>query len=253
MEHASWLKNYDVMEILIMDQGTEFDTHIQHLRQSRGILAVVIDLEMPWQNSVVEGHGALFKVTFEEACILEAPTTEVEANELIDFTSTEFNRRLGRVGFPPGHRVFGRQLRLQSSLLEDVFTDPADPDMIAQDAIHETQRCEAMRIEAVHMHVVTADRRAMSTASCSRQRKPQRVLVAGVPVLIHRWEDGAQGWREPGVCVLSEEPTRGHAKLEAEALTSVEERANSLRHHLDASSNRESMEEARENAKTSRE
>ena len=167
---------------------------------------MVTDSETPWQNSVVERHGALFKMAFEKACSLEAPTTEAEVNELIDFTFAELNRRVGRAGFSPDQRVFGRQLRLPSSLLEDDFIDPY---MIAQDATHEMRRSEAMRMAAAHGCVVAADRRAMSTASHSRQRKPQRVLVAGEPVFIHRRKDGAQGWCGPGVCVLSEEPKPG--------------------------------------------
>ena len=75
--------------------------------------------------------------------------------------------------------------------------------MISQDATHE------MRMAAAHGCVVAADRRAMPTASHSRQRKAQRVLVAGEPVFIHRRKDGAQGWCGPGVCVLSEEPKPG--------------------------------------------
>ena len=31
-----WLKHSDAIEVLIMDQGTEFDTKFQHLCQSRG-------------------------------------------------------------------------------------------------------------------------------------------------------------------------------------------------------------------------
>ena len=182
-----------------MDQGTEFGADCQHLCQSWCILPVVTDLETPWQNSVVERHGALFKMAFEKACSLEAPTTEAEVNELIDFTFAELNRRVGHAGFSPGQRVFG-QLRLPSSLLEDNFIDPY---MIAQDATHE------MRMAAAHGCVVAADRRAMSTASHSRQRKPQRVLLAGEPVFFHRRKDGAQGWCGPGVWVLSEEPKPG--------------------------------------------
>ena len=101
-----WLQHYDYMEVLIMDQGTEFGGDFQHLYQSRGILPVVTDLETPWQNSVVERHGDLCKMAFEKACSLEAPTTEVEVNELIDFTFAELNRRVGRAGFSPGQRVF---------------------------------------------------------------------------------------------------------------------------------------------------
>ena len=87
-----------------MDQGREFGADFQHRCQSRGILLVVTDLEPPWQNSVVERHGALFKILFEKACSLEAPTTEAPVNELIDFTFAEFNRRVGRAGFPLGQR-----------------------------------------------------------------------------------------------------------------------------------------------------
>ena len=31
-----WLKHYDAMEVLIMDQGAEFGADFQHLCQSRG-------------------------------------------------------------------------------------------------------------------------------------------------------------------------------------------------------------------------
>ena len=150
-----WLKHYDAMEVLIMDHGTEFGADFQHLCQSRGILPVVTDVETPWQNSVVERHGALFKMAFEKVCSLETPTTEAEVNELIDFTCAELNRRLGRAGFSPGQRVFGRQLRLPSSLLEDDFIDSYT---IAQDATHEMRRSEAMRMAAAHGCVVAADR-----------------------------------------------------------------------------------------------
>ena len=118
----------------------------------------------------------MFKMALERACNLEAPTTEAEVNELIDYTFAELSRRVGRAGFSTGQRVFGRQVRLPSSLLEDDFIDPH---MIVQDATHEMRRCEAMRMAAAHGCVVAADRRAMSTASHSRQRKPQRALVAG--------------------------------------------------------------------------
>ena len=201
-----WLKHYDAMEVLIMDQGTEFGADVQHLCQSRGILPVVTGLETPWQHSVVERHGALFKMAFEKARSLESPTTEAEVNELIDFTFAELNRRVGRAGFSPGQRVLGRQLRLPSSLLEDDFIDLY---VIAQDATHEMRRSEAMRMAAAHGCEVATDRRAMSTASHSRQRKPQRVLVAEEPVFIHRRKDGAQGWCGPCVCVLSEEAKPG--------------------------------------------
>ena len=72
-------------------------------------------------------------MAFEKAGSLEAPTTEAETDELIDFTFAEFNQRVGRAGFSLGQRVFGK-LRLSSNLLEDDFIDPYT---IVEDANHE--------------------------------------------------------------------------------------------------------------------
>ena len=167
---------------------------------------MVTDLETPWQNSVVQRHGPCSKWVFEKACSSEAPTTEAEVNELIDFTFAELNRRVGRAGFSPGQRVFGRQLRLPSSLLEDDFIDPY---MIAQDATHEMRRSEAMRMAAAHGCVGRRRQPSNVDSIPPPTRMPQRVLVSGEPEFIHRRKDGARGWCGPGVCVLSEEPKPG--------------------------------------------
>ena len=98
-----------------MDQGTEFGADFQHRCQSRGIIPVVTDLAT---------HGALFKMGFEKACSLEVPTTEAEVNELIDSTFAELKRRVGSAGFPPSQRVFGRYLRLPTTLLEHISLTP---------------------------------------------------------------------------------------------------------------------------------
>ena len=191
-----WLKHYDAMEVLIMDQVTEFGADFQHLCQSR---------EM-WQNSVVERHGALFKMAFEKAWSLEAPTTEAEVNDLIDFTLAELNRRVGRAGFSPGQRVFGRQLRLPSSLLEDDFIDPY---MIAQDATHEMRRSEALPMAAAHGFVVAANRRAMSTIPQSTTE-----TTAGTGGWRPRLQTQTEGWSPKMVWtwrvrLVSEEPKPG--------------------------------------------
>ena len=55
-----WLKLYDPMEVLIMDQGADFSTDVP-----RGILPVVTDKEA-LQNAV-EWQEALFKMAFERA------------------------------------------------------------------------------------------------------------------------------------------------------------------------------------------
>ena len=135
-----------------MDQGTEFGADLQQLCQSRGISPVVTDLETPWQNSVVERHGSLYKMAPEKARSLEPPATEAEIDEhSIDVWDA--------LDLRPANEFFGRQLRLPSSLLEDDFIDP---NMIAQNANHEMRRSEAMRMAAAHECVVA---RAMTTAA----------------------------------------------------------------------------------------
>ena len=135
--------------------------------------------------------GPCSKLAFEKACSLEAPTTEAKVNELIDFTFAELNKHVGRAGFSPGQGVFERQLRLPSSLLEEDFIDPY---MIAQDATHEMRRSGAMRLAAAHGCVLAADRRAMSTASHSRQRK----ATAGTGGWRTRLHTQTEGW-SPGM------------------------------------------------------
>ena len=142
-------------------------------------------------------------MAFEKTCSVEAP----------------LNRREGRAGFSRGQRVFGRQLRLLSSLFEDDFIDPYT---IVQYANHEMRRSEAMRMAAAHGCVVTC--RPTSDVDSIPQSTTEATAGTGWlenPVFIQRWKDGAQGWCGPGVCVLSEEPKPGrnetvwgaHAKL----------------------------------------
>ena len=102
-------------------------------------------------------------MAFATACSLEAPTTEAGVDELIDITFAELNRRVGRAGFSAGQRVFGRQLRLPSSLLEHDFIDPYT---IMQDANHEMRQSEAMRMTAAGLGFYsTATRLFLSTAT----------------------------------------------------------------------------------------
>ena len=79
---------------------------------------MVIDPETRWSNLVVERREALFQMVFEKVCSLEAPNTEAEVDELIDFTVAELRRRVARAGFSTSQRASGRQLRLPSSLLK---------------------------------------------------------------------------------------------------------------------------------------
>ena len=222
------------MEVSVMDQGTEFGADFQQLCESRSILPVVTDLETLWQNSVVERDGALFKMAFEKACSLEVPTTEAGVNEPF----AELYRRVGRAGFSPGQRVFGRRLRLPSSLLEDDFIDPCT---IVQDANHGMRRSEAMRMAAAHGCVVAADRRAMTTAAHSRRQKPEG--TGGRRTRLHtQTKDGAQGWCGLGVCVLSEEPKPGRNETvgtHAELLAQVQSHAGEARDQRRSGRNRD--------------
>ena len=110
---------HDAKEVFIMDHGSEFGADFQHLCQSIGILLVVTE----WGNAVAKfrrrATWGVSQVAFEKASSLEAPTSEAEVIELIDFMFAELNRRVGRAGFSPGQRFFVRQLRLPSSLRED--------------------------------------------------------------------------------------------------------------------------------------
>ena len=117
-------------------------------------------------------------------CSLEAPTTEVEVNELIVFAFAEVNRRVGRAGFSTSQRVFGRQLRLPSSLLEDDFIDPY---MIAQDATHEMRRSEA---NGTRPWVRSRLRPTSDVDSIPQSTTEARAGTAGWRICVHTLTEG---------------------------------------------------------------
>ena len=90
----------------------------QQLCQLRGSVPVVTDMEAPWQNAVVETHGALFKMAFDKSV-------------------------------QPGGRSDngGRSCSRTTS---------STPYTIAKDASHEMRRSEVMRMAAAYGCVVAA-------------------------------------------------------------------------------------------------
>ena len=115
------------------------------------------------------------------------PDDGAEIDELINFTFAGLNRRVGRAGFSPGQRVFGRQIRLPSSSLEDDFIDPHTKSARRQsrDAVERDNAdgsCPRVRRRRLSPNDVTA--------AHPRRRKPQPVLVAGDPVFVPQTE----GW-----------------------------------------------------------
>ena len=71
-----------------------------------------------------ERHGALSKMAFEKGCSLEAPTTEAEVDELIDFTFAELNRRVGRAGFRPANEFSGDNSDFCQACLKTISLTP---------------------------------------------------------------------------------------------------------------------------------
>ena len=196
-----WPKYYDAMEVLIMDRGTEFGADFQHLCQYRVFLLVVTDPETPWSNPVVERHEALFKMSREKPCSLEAPTTEAEVDELIDFTFAELIDGWNALDFQPVNERPDDSFDFRPACSRAMQS--------VQDDNRERRRSEVMRIAAGQGCAVAADSKVTTTAVGSRRRGPQSAMVTGETVFIHRRKNGAQGWRGPGVCVLSEDPKSG--------------------------------------------
>ena len=146
-------------------------------------------------------------MAFGKACSLEAPTTEAEVDELIDFTFAELNRGVESAGFSTSQRASGRQLRLPSSLLEGDAIDPYHDREGRQPREAAKRRYGGWQPPKGAQSA--ADSKVTTTAVHSRRRGPLSSLVTGETVFIHRQKNGAQGWRGPGVCVLSEDPKPG--------------------------------------------
>ena len=111
---------------ILHDQGGEFFKHFQTMASRMGAETRVIATEAPWQNGLVEKHGAVLgeiMTALVDKCQLEGPEDMALAAH---FAAAAKNRRPDRTGHSARTRVFGVEEKFPGSVV-DALQDGENP------------------------------------------------------------------------------------------------------------------------------
>ena len=198
-----WAQPFGAPNLLILDRGKEFDNHL--FKQTVGGLGVGLhytDPQSPWQNSRTEKAGGLLKEKLR--CTIHETTAsrEEELQTVLAEVVAARNRYMDRFGFSPIQRVFGRNLRLPSSLLS---TDTLNRDLVEAAAPDAIKRSWAIRDTAAREWLRRQDqdsiRRSLKAQSRTADLKP---IPAGTWIYVYRDTPSYRGWVGPGVVIAED-------------------------------------------------
>ena len=106
---------------MIHDQGGEFFKDFQTACRAYGVQTHCTATESPWQNALVERHGAVLGEVLSimtETCALVGPE---DMKHAATFAAKAKNRRITRTGKSARSRVFGTDERWPGGVVEEDF------------------------------------------------------------------------------------------------------------------------------------
>ena len=194
-----WIKHFGPPQLLVMDRGKEFYSNL--FQESIGGLGTALhftDPESPWQNSRTERAGGVFKEKLK-ATLQATSATRDELPVVIAEVVSSRNRFMDRFGFSPMQRVFGKTLRLPSSLLS---TDVLDRELVEASAPDAIRRTWDIRDIANQEWMKRQDKEAVQRAGRARMRTTDvKPLHAGQWIYVYRDNRSYRGWVGPGVLI----------------------------------------------------
>ena len=193
-----WLRWAGVPKKVTTDGGTEFDAEMHEGLEYDGSYVSKIASEAPWQNGRCERHGGLWKDVFQKGFEGCQPRNKYEVNELIDKTNQAKNSMVRKHGYAPYQHVFGNDLRVPQSLLEEHGNTHYLSGMLH--GVSTYQRAQEIR-QAARKAMVAMDDVEHVIKAVQRQSRPERgpCLVGD---FIYYWRKGREAkhgtWRGPG-------------------------------------------------------
>ena len=112
----SWCRTFGSPQIIVMDQGTEFQKDFTERASQAGSLIRTIGARAPWQQGRTERHGGLAKGVLEKVLAQVGPVDSEEWRMCIYAVEQAKNRLFNKSGFSPAQRQLGANLRMPGSL-----------------------------------------------------------------------------------------------------------------------------------------
>lgn len=153
--------------------------------------------ESPWSNGLCEKHGGLWKSIFYKAAEDCQPRSRCEFNELFDKVTQSKNSMMRKHGFSPYQHVFGCDLRIPQTILEEGCENVPYMSGVIH-GVESYQRSQQIRQAARKALVAQDDEDRLRAATLHRTREIQRDFEVGDFVFFWRkGQDQKGSWRGP--------------------------------------------------------
>ena len=201
-----WVQHYGPPVLLIMDRGKEFDNYkFQEMIGGMGVGLHYTDPQSPWQNTRTEKAGGILKEKLLATAAASTAALEEIPTVLSEVVSAR-NRYMDRFGFSPMQRVFGKSLRLPSSLLS---TDAMDRELTEAAAGDPVRRTWEIRESATREWVRRQDQNAVKRSLKAQTRTSDlKNIPPGSWVYVFRDTPSYKGWTGPGVMIADDQSHR---------------------------------------------
>lgn len=175
---------------VLVDGGMEFLGPVQTGFDDDNTMVKVTAADSPWQNGFCERHGGLWKNIFGKAF-----------DELCDKVNESKNSMIRKHGYSPMQHVFGCDLRVPQSLLDDGVSLPFQHNLLIGSENH----CRAQNIrQAARRALVAMDDAENVRRATHRQSRPERrPFETGDYVYYWRRDKDKHGvWKGPARVIL---------------------------------------------------
>ena len=208
----SWCRTFGSPEIVVMDQGTEFQKDFTERASQAGSLIRTIGARAPWQQGRTERHGGIAKGELEKVLEQVGPVDLLEEWKMCIYAVEQSKNRLfNKSGFSPAQRQLGANLRMPGSLSSE---DPYDAVLMRGTASQEMQRTLQIKEAAMEAFIKHTTADSISRASKARARTTQNfqkgdvVFVFRKPLPRKNMQTNREGrkptWVGPGVVIMPE-------------------------------------------------
>eukprot|EP00435_Cladocopium_sp_Y103_P053328 s859_g17.t1 len=207
----SWCRTFGSPQIVVVDQGTEFQKDFAERASQAGSLIRTIGARAPWQQGRTERHGGIAKGVLEKVLDQVGPVDVEEWKMCVYAVEQAKNRLFNKSGFSPAQRQLGANIRMPGSLASE---DPYDAALMRGTASQEMQRTLQIKETAMEAFIRHTTEESIRRAAKARSR-PHQEFQKGEVVFVFRKplprknvqvnrEGRRATWVGPGVVILPE-------------------------------------------------
>lgn len=181
---------------VLVDGGMEFGGEVQDGFDRDNTLVTVTAADSPWQNGLAERHGGIWKDIFQKSFEECQPRNKHEINELCDKVCESKNCMIRKHGFSPMQHVFGCELRIPYSLIDEGNSLTFKHNLLM--GVESHTRAQEIRQSARRAMIVMDDQENVRKAIHRQSRPDKKPFEVGDYIYYWRRSNDKRGlWKGP--------------------------------------------------------